>query len=222
MIQMSSPLLLAGAAALLSLAPALADVPARVRGTVTAVDAGSVKVRERAGRTFTLRTGPSTAYAEVVPSSLDAIKVNDYIGTAIKGPPGDAIAVEIVLVPDSMRAGRRGLYEWDPLPDTSGIDASAASPGAANGSPAKPGLTSTSMTNGTVVGSQAGPASKTLTVALVNDQTARIRVSPTAPVTRFVPTDRSAVSVGSATVVWADHDSQATLVAVGKGVTPPM
>jgi hypothetical protein len=76
----------AAAAALVAITPAFGEAPARVRGTITAIDDGSVTVKERDGRVFTLKTGPYTTYANVVPSSLDAIKVNDFVGSAVKGP----------------------------------------------------------------------------------------------------------------------------------------
>lgn len=127
-------LLLTAAVALLANAPAFGQPTTRVRGAVTAIVDGSVTVKQRDGRTFTLKTDPTTTYADVVPSSLDSIKVNDYVGAAIKGPLNDSVAVEIVLVPESMRAGRKGFYAWDPLPDTSGIDTSGTTaPGMTNG-----------------------------------------------------------------------------------------
>jgi hypothetical protein len=216
-------------AALLATAPAFADsLPARLRGTITAIDESGITLGERDGRTFRLATGAGTAYADVVPSSLDEIKANDYIGSAVKGPRDHLIAVEIVLVPQKMQAGRIGYYAWDPLPDTSGIQSSGVTDTTmTNGvvsavSTATPALTNTTMTNGTVVGGHDVAAGRTLTVNLVGDQPANILVSSTAPVVRFVPSSRSTVSVGSAVVVWTQPGSLARLVAVGKGVTPPM
>jgi hypothetical protein len=218
-----------GVAVLLASPPASAEtLPARLRGTITAIDEAGITLNERDGRTFKLGTLPSTAYANVVPASLDAIRVNDYIGSAVKGPRDHLIAVEIVLVPESMRAGRVGYYAWDPLPDTSGIQAS--------------GVTETTMTNGLVSGvstmtsvlrgtvatdgiadaSHGDAAARNLTVNLVGDRPANILVSSTAPIVRFVPADRTAVSVGAVVVVWTQPGNLARLVAVGKGVTPPM
>jgi hypothetical protein len=220
--------LLTAAAAPLADAPAFGETPARVRGTITAIAEGTITVQERDGRSFTLKTGPDTIYADVVPSSLDAIKLKDYIGTAVKGPPNHWIAVEIVIVPKSMQAGRKGDYAWDPLPDTSGIHASGITATTmTNGfvssvSRATSKLTNTSMTNGTIVASNSNAAGRALMVNLVGNKTARIVVSPTAPIVRFVPSDRSAISVGSINVVWTKPGSRAVLVAVGKGVSPPM
>ncbi|HMI12588.1 MAG TPA: hypothetical protein VK567_13530, partial [Bradyrhizobium sp.] len=109
--------LLAVAVALLAAFPAFAEAPSRVRGVVTAVDNGSITVEQRDGRTVTLKASAETAYAYVVPSSLDVIRVNDFVGTAVKGPPSAMVAVELVIIPEGMRAGRISYYGWDPLPD---------------------------------------------------------------------------------------------------------
>jgi hypothetical protein len=216
-------------AALLAPASAFGDtLPARLRGTITAVDEGKITINARDGRIYTLGTGASTTYADVVPSSLQEIKVNDYIGSAVKGPRDHLIAVEIVLVPEKMRAGRIGYYAWDPLPDTSGIQTSKTTGKTmANGlvsavSTATPALTDTMMTNGTVVARDDGAAGRTLTVNLAGDKPAQILVSSVAPIVRFVPSDRSTISVGSPVVIWTQPDNLARLVAVGKGVIPPM
>jgi hypothetical protein len=111
-------LVISAAAALLAIAPAFGEAaPARVRGTITAIYDGSITVKEPDGRTVTLKTGPYTMYADVVPSSLDAIKVNTFVGSAVKGPLNSMVAVELAIIPEDMRAGRISLYSWDPLPD---------------------------------------------------------------------------------------------------------
>ena len=67
---LSFHLSITAAAALLIAVPALGQVlPARVRGTITAIDEGSLTVKERDGRSITLKTGLYTAYAYVVPSN---------------------------------------------------------------------------------------------------------------------------------------------------------
>jgi hypothetical protein len=218
-----------GVAVLLATAPVLGNsLPARLRGTITAVDEGWITLNERDGQTFRLGTGSGTTYADIVPSSLDEIKVNDYIGSAVKGSRDHLIAIEIVLVPEKMRSGRVGYYAWDPLPDTSGIKTSGVTDTTmTNGlvsavTATTPPVTETTMTNGTVVTRGNGAAGRTLTVNLDGDKSANILVSSAAPVVRFVPSDRSTISVGSAVVVWTQPNNMARLVAVGKGVKPPM
>jgi hypothetical protein len=218
---------LAAAVALVVASPAFAEAPPRVRGVVTAVGNGSITVKERDGRTVTLKTGVDTAYAYVVPSSLDAIKVNDFVGTAVKGPPSAMVAVELVIIPESMRAGRISYYGWDPLPDPDANDTSGATATRmTNGSVSKvspASLTNTSMTNGIVSAEKGGAAGLTLTVTYDGgSKSFRISVPSAAPITRFEVAERSAVAIGSSVFIKTNPGNLAGLVGVGKGVTPPM
>jgi hypothetical protein len=222
--------LLAAAVALLAASPAFAEAPARVRGTIVAINDGNIIVKERDGGPFTLKTGPYTTYADVVPSSIDAIKVNDFVGTAVKGTPSHMVAVELVIIPESMRAGRISYYGWDPLPDpaatqTSGTAATSVtiSGQVSKASPATPELTDTNMTNGIVSAEEGGAAGLTLTVtADGGGKRFRITVPHAAPITRFEVADRSVAATGSTVFIKTDPGDRAALVAVGKGVTPPM
>jgi hypothetical protein len=218
-----------GAAALLVIAPAFGQAPARVRGTVTAIDDGSITVKERDGRILTLKAGSYTMYAYVVPSSLDAIKVNDFVGSAVKGPLSSMVAVELAIVPENMQAGRISLYEWDPLPDptarhTSDMTATTMTNGlVSNISPVTPELTHTNMTNGTVSAEQGGAAGRTLEVTYDGgSKSFRITVPPNAPIVRYVLSERPALAIGSPVMIKTNPGDQAGLVTIGKGVTPPM
>jgi hypothetical protein len=222
-------LLLTAAVVLLDATPAFAEAPLRVRGVVIGVNNDSITVKEQDGRLVTLKTNADTAYAYVVPSSLDAIKVNDFVGTAVKGPMKSMVAVELVIIPESMRAGRISYYGWDPLPDptvrqTSDTTATSMTNGlVSNVSPASRKLTNTNMTNGTVSAENVGAAGLTLTVSYDDgSKSFRITVPPTAPITRFEVAERSAVATGSNVFIKTNPGNQAGLVTVGKGVTPPM
>jgi hypothetical protein len=222
-------LMLSAAVALLAATPAFAEAPPRVRGVAIGVDNDSITVKERDGSTVTLKTGADTAYAYVVPSSLDAIKVNDFVGTAVKGPMKSMVAVELVIIPESMRAGRISYYGWDPLPDpaagqTSDTTATNMTNGlVSNVSPALRKLTNTDMTNGIVSAENGGAAGLTLTVSYDGGgKSFRITVPPNAPITRIEVADRSAVAIGSSVFIKTNPGNQAGLVTVGKGVTPPM
>jgi hypothetical protein len=222
-------LLLTAAIALLAATPAFAEAPPRVRGVAIGVNNDSITVKERDGNTLTLKTGADTAYAYVVPSSLDAIKVNDFVGAAVKGPMKSMVAVELVIIPESMRAGRISYYGWDPLPDPSakqipGTTATSMTNGlVSNVSSAPRKLTNTNMTNGIVSAENGGSGGLTLTVSYDGgSKSFRITVPPTAPITRFEVADRSAVAMGSSVFIKTNPGNQAGLVAVGKGVTPPM
>jgi hypothetical protein len=218
------------AAALLAISPAFSEAaPSRVRGTITAINNGSITVKEKNGRTFTLKTGQYTTYADVIPSSLDEIKVNDFVGSAVKGPPSSMVAVELAIIPDSMRAGRIGYYGWDPLPDptamqTTGTNATGMTNGwVSNVSPAAPKLTNTNMTNGIVTDEKSSTAGRTLTVTYDGDsKSLHITVPLNAPIVRYVLTDRSAAFIGSAVFIKTNPGDRAGLVTIGNGVTPPM
>jgi hypothetical protein len=222
-------LLLTAAAAMLAATPVFAEAPPRVRGVVNGVNDDSITVKERDGSIVTLKTGTDTAYAYVVPSSLDAIKVNDFVGTAVKGAMNSMVAVELVIIPESMRAGRISYYGWDPLPDPTGTQTSDTTATSmtnglvSNVSPASRKLTNTNMTNGIVSAEDGGAAGLTLTVSYEGgSKSFRITVPPTAPITRFEVADRSAVAIGSSVFIKTNPGDQAGLVTVGKGVTPPM
>jgi hypothetical protein len=219
----------AGIVAAVLVAPraTMSEAPARVRGVVTALTDDSVSVKDRDGRIVTLKTEPGTLYADVVPSSLDAIKVDDFIGTASKGPEGHWTAVEIMIIPESLRAGRDGYAAWDALPDSSANDGTMTATTMTNGavtdvSSATTVLTDTTMTNGKVDASNAGAAGRRLAVTLVGNREASIDVPPSAPIVRLIRSDRTAMSVGSIVFGKTNPGSQASLICVGKGVTPPM
>jgi hypothetical protein len=225
----ASGLLLTAAVALLAAAPAFAEAPSRVRGVVTGANTDSIAVKERDGRIVTLKTGPNTAYAYVIPSSLDAIKVNDFVGAAVKGPLSSMVAVELAIIPENMRAGRISLYGWDPLPDpTVGQPSDTTATSMTNGlvsnvSPARPKLTNTNMTNGIVSAEKGDASGLKLTVTYDGGgKSFRIIVPSNAPIVRYVLADRSAVAIGSAVMIKTNSGDQADLVTVGKGVMPPM
>jgi hypothetical protein len=213
---------------MLTTTSATAAIPARVRGTVVAVADGFVAVKDPGGRMVRLMTGLRTKYAEVVASDLDAIKLHEYIGTAVKWAREGWVVVEIVIVPPSMRAGSRGFDAWDPLPDVSRVASTSNTPTSVKNGPvgaistATPAMTDTTMTNGSIVDIKEREGVQPLTVNLVSNRTIDIAVTTTAPITKFVPAERSAVSVGSRTVVWTAPGGSAVLVAVGRGITPPM
>jgi hypothetical protein len=223
-------LLVTAAAVLLAIAPAFGEAaPSRVHGTITAIHDGSITVKEKDGRTFTLKTGQYTTYADVIPSSLDEIKVNDFVGSAVKGPPSSMVAVELAIIPDSMRAGRIGYYGWDPLPDptamqTTGTNATAMTNGrVSNVSSEAPKLTDTNMTNGIVSAEKRSTAGRTLTVTYDGgSKSFHITVPPNAPIVRYVLADRSAAFIGSTVFIKTNPGDQAGLVTIGNGVTPPM
>ena len=226
--------LVTAAVAMLAASPAIAEAPPRVRGVVTDVGIGYITVRERHGGVVTLQTNTDTMYADVVPSQLNEIKVKDFVGTAVKERPGATgslnamVAVELVIIPESMRAGRISYYGWDPLPDpTAGPTSDVTATSMTNGwvskvSSAEPELTNTSMTNGIVSAKNLGAAGLTLTVTHGGSgESFRITVPRNAPITRYELAGRSTVAIGSRVFIKTNPGNQAGLVTVGKGITPP-
>ena len=223
-------LLGAGILAAVLVAPraTIGEAPARVRGTVTAIADDAISIRDRDGRVITLKTEPDTQYADVIPSSLDAIEVDDFIGTASKGLVGHWVAVEIMIIPESLRAGRDGFAAWDPLPDTSGDRGPAMTATTmTNGSVTKVSRISTRSTDssiaaGAIDAGDSRAAGRTLGVLLNGNGEASIEVPSTAPIVRLIGSDRAAISVGSVVFAKTNPGSEAALVFVGRGVTPPM
>ncbi|CAB3756528.1 metal ABC transporter permease [Paraburkholderia solisilvae] len=214
------------AAVMLVIAPVFGEAaPSRIRGTITAINDGSITVTEKDGRAFTLSTGQYTTYADVIPSSLDEIKVSDFVGSAVKGSPSSMVAVELAIIPDNMRAGRIGFYGWDPLPDPTVTQATGVTNGrVSNVSSSAPALADTNMTNGIVVAArQRNTAGRTLTVTYDGgSKSLHITVPPNAPIVRYVLADRSAAAIGSTVFVKTNPGDKAGLITIGKGVTPPM
>jgi hypothetical protein len=217
------------AAALFATTRVFGEAPARIRGTVTAIADTSITVKARNGRTFTLKTGPYTTYADVVPSTIEEVKVNDFVGSAVKGPPPFWVAVELAIVPEGMRAGRISLYDWDPLPDPTAKNKNAiTATSMTNGlvsvvSPTRTEQAETSTTNGIVAREKGDIAGRTLTVTYDGgSKSFQITVPPNAPVVRYELADRSAIALGSVVMIKTNPGQKAALVSIGKGVTPPM
>jgi hypothetical protein len=215
--------------AVLAASPALGEAAPRVRGVVVGVDDGKITVQQRGSGIVTLNTSRDTSYAYVVPSSLDTIRVNDYVGAAVKGAPDSVVAVEVALIPDNMREGRISFYEWDELPDptASGTSKTTAT-SMTNGSVRKVAAADTARTDatvakGTVSNEQRGASGLSLMVELADgSKTFQMTVPPNAPVVRYVLTDRSALSKGDQVFIKVNPGDLADLVTIGKGVTPPM
>ena len=183
---------------LLDTAPAFANAPFQVRGTIAAIDYGSITVKAWDGRTLTLKTGPYTTYVDVVPSCLDGIKVIDFVGAADKEPSRAMVAVKLATIPDSM---------------TNDL--------VSNVSPAAPKLTN--MTNGIVPTEKSDTTGCTLAFTYDgNNNSFRITVSPNVPILRHMVAERSAVAIGSTVLIKISAGDQAVFVTVFKAVTPPM
>jgi hypothetical protein len=198
--------------------------PERLRGTIESVDAGSVTIRTRDGKSETVSIG-GTRLVSVVPSSLDAVKDGAFIGTATKGE-NPMTALEVVVFPESMRGTAEGHYGWDTIPDTL-AGGTAVESAMTNGTVrAGPPVVESAMTNGTVAGSAGAGGEKTLTVTFGKEGSKTIVIPRQAPIVAFEPADAAILKPGSKVFAVGTRDGstfQARMVAVGKdGLTPPM
>ncbi|TBC86538.1 metal ABC transporter permease [Rhizobium leguminosarum] len=220
--------LFAAGCALLAASSAVAETPLRVRGVVVKLEAGSLTIKQQNGQVIRLATSSDTSYAFVVPSSLEAIKADDFVGTAVKVSDNSMMAVEVALIPEDMRSGRISLYDWDPLPDPTDAHASTTPTKMINGLVSKtssPGaaLTNTKMVNGIVSEAMHSTSGRILEVSYDGGRKSfLIGVPDSAPIVRYVLADRMALELGSAVMIKTNPGNQASLVTIGKGVRPPM
>ncbi len=201
----------------------------RVRGTVASATDTSVTVKEADGKTQVVELAPSTAFVNVVKSSLENVTDGKFIGTATKGTP--PVALEVVIFPAEMKGTGEGHYDWDTIHDTtasgSGLTKSAMTNGTIKAASPNGAMTKSAMTNGTVKATPAaGGSGKKIDVTYDNGQHLDITVPPSAPIVEFVKADKSIVKPGETifTVAAKEGDKLTSkLFAVGKdGVKPPM
>ncbi len=179
---------------------ALAQVPPRTRGVITAVDGDSVTLRSHAG-TVTLKTTADTGYVGATKASLTAVQSGRFIGTAaVPQPDGTLKALEVTVFPESMRGAGEGNYGWDLGKNSS-------------------------MTNGTI-GSVVGTSGRTMTVDYKGGQK-KLLVPDDVPVVDLEPGSKSLLKPGAHVVAFgprgADGSVDAKRIIVGEdGTVPPM
>jgi len=156
-------------------------------------------------------------------------------------------AREVVIFPSSMRGTGEGHYSWS-MPavvanaDAHGSGGSSMTNGTmtngtmtngtmtngtmTNGTMTNGTMTNGTMTNGTMTNGDAMANGRKLTLSYNNGQKVDVTVPPGAPVVRFVPAEKSAVTEDAKVFIIASKSSgepDAMLVAVGKnGLMPPM
>ena len=192
---------------------AVAAAPALpIRGTIDAVQGHTLFVTETSGAKITVTLAPHAAIAEVVPSSLAAVKPGSYVGTAaVQQMGGTYRAMELQIFPEKMRGIGLGTRPWNLTPHST-------------------------MTNGTVggiadaggtVGSVSGSGDLTLTV---NDGsgTKTILVPQGVPVVTYTPGNSADLRPGAHIILFpsgavTNGAVTTSRVGVGKnGLTPPM
>ena len=104
------------AALTLAAGAAIAQTPAApsvVRGTVTAMDAGSITVKGEKGGIQKVGLTPNWSVAVMKPVAIDAIKPGSFIGTAeMPGKNGTGKSLEVHVFPPGVKMGE-GHYGWD-------------------------------------------------------------------------------------------------------------
>ncbi len=201
MLRIVSTAIVPGLLVVAAVAFAQEPMPARIRGTVAAIDHQTLTVTDRAGGTETVTLKPDAAVVDVVATSLAEIKPNSFVGvTSMPGADGALTAVEVHIFPEAMRGTGEGHRPWDL------------------------GAGST-MTNGTV-GTVTGTGGRTMTVKY-GAESKTIEVTDKTPIVSFQPGQMDELKPGAHIIVFAQKAPDGTLTAsrvtVGKdGLVPPM
>lgn len=201
-------------AGILALGPvaAFAAGPAtNVRGTITRIDGNTLEIKQRDGKSDTVRLAENAKIASVAKASLSDIKPGSFIGTAATPrTDGTLQAIEVHIFPESMRGTGEGNRAWDLTPKSS-------------------------MTNGTVAQKpdkiRNNKVSKVEGDSLTVEYNGGTKVVTTIPSTKVVmlaPADRSDLKPNARVFVPgakkdADGTFEADRLTVGKnGIAPPM
>jgi hypothetical protein len=193
----------AGLALLLSLAPASAQQPVRVRGTIEKVDGSTLTVKSREGDSVTVKLKDNAQITGVDKAALADVKQNSFVGiTAMPQPDGTQKAIEVHIFPEARRGAGEGHRPWDLVPNST-------------------------MTNANVeqlVTQVDGP----MLTMKYKDGEKKISVPNNAVIVQFVDADKSDLKVGAKIFVvngtkLPTGEIETAGINVGKnGVTPPM
>ncbi len=196
----------AGAAAvalLLSLAPASAQQPARVRGTIEKIDGSTLTIKSREGATVNVVLKDGAAVRGVAKAQLADIKQNSFVGiTAMPQPDGTQKAIEVHIFPEALRGAGEGHRPWDLVPNST-------------------------MTNANVEQLVTAVDGPMLTMKY-KDGEKKISVPNDATIVQFVAGDKSDLKPGAKIFIAAgtklpNGDIETAGINVGKdGLTPPM
>jgi hypothetical protein len=181
---------------------ALAQAPPGVaRGTVVAIDSGTLTLKLADGSVEKIALGKDWNVSVLKPVSVDTIQPGSFIGTAeMPQKDGTGRSLEVHVFPPGVKAGE-GHYDWD----------------------LKKG---SKMTNGTVGKVTAGGKGRQLQVTYPNGER-QITVPPNVPVVQITPGDRSLAKPGTPAFLIVVKDASGGLssngIAVGEnGAAPPM
>ena len=145
----------------------------RMRGTIQAVTADSMTVKDRtSGEVVQLALTDKLVVAEVYPIALADIRAGSYIGAAaLPQPDGSQRAIAITVFPESARGAGDGHRPFDLAPQST-------------------------MTNATVGDVTVAPNGRSMTLKYKDGEKTLV-VPPDAPVVTFRPADRSLLVPGA-------------------------
>jgi hypothetical protein len=176
--------------------------PLRIRGTVEKLEGHSLTVKSRDGQTLTVSLTPDFTVSGVVVKSMSDIKPGDFVAsTSLKGPDGRLKAIEVHILPESLRATAEGQFPWDLVPDSI-------------------------MTNAVVAQITSAPEGHVMKATFKGNE-AEVIVPAGIPIVGYVPADASLLKPGAAVFVVARKQADGTLTAPRvtaekDGVKPPL
>ena len=202
--------------------PAASPPPEQhVRGVIVGFEGDALKVKSPGGKALTLKLADTTRVALASKAGLGSIGQGGFIGTtAVPLADGSLRAVEVHVFPEAMRGAGEGHRPWDLKPGSTMTNATVSAVEAAKGQPPS------TMTNATVAKmAKAGSGLKLVLKYPAGEKT--VFVSPTTPVVKLEPGDRSRLKPGAHVFAAYTRQPDGALlvlrVVVGeKGVRPPM
>lgn len=90
-----------------------AEGPAKVRGTLTAVEGDTLVIETRDGQTVSYPLKEGAGLYKVTPASLDDIESGDFVGITSVQQGDQRIALETHLFSEDLRGTGEGHYAWD-------------------------------------------------------------------------------------------------------------
>ena len=189
--------------AVLALSAAAQNAPTRIRGTVEKLDGQTLMVKSRDGQSLSIALAPDFTVRAVVAKTIADIKPGDFVAsTSVKGPDGKLRAIEVHILPESLRGvAREGQFPWDLVPDSL-------------------------MTNATAAQITSAPEGQVMRVTY-KDGEAEVTIPPGIPIVGYVPGDASLLKPGATVFITAQKNADGSLTASGvtaekDGVKPPM
>jgi hypothetical protein len=182
-------------------AAAGAQTPARVRGTITAIDGNWLSVKSREGKDLKIELAPDATFGYMKKLSLADVKPGTALGTsAVTGPDGKIVALELHLFPAGRPVPNEGHRPWD----------------------LEPGST---MTNGMVTAVVEVGNGRELTLSY-KDGAQRVVVPANIPIVTAQAGDRSLLVVGTYAFIAIAPSTDGKLTAIRvqvtkDGVKPP-